>query len=297
MRTPRHLLLAAFAILAFAGCNKKLAEIDPGDLQDCRNGASAEEAQENVTIAREYALAVAQDVQLSWSPVLYCLDFMFLWAQVLGVLPSEKPVGWTFQDGAYVFGSDTAEIRLTAFRSDDPAAEPITDDILDLESYLKGAKIVVDADTGDTVITFDAAGPLVDLLGLGPAPTSPITLDAQALGDVKASLGKIAIETDYVSYGVAQSIVVDYHTVSPRSSIASIAAEGPLPVDLVAVNASRESTGQELTTSEWNVVRNGQRVEGYTTFSVSGADFPFTGKLDFADAKGLVYATLSLDCE
>lgn len=299
MSARRVLVWCGLLALLGPGC-KKIPGLDIEDFASCRDGATNAEVQENTRIANEYAGGIAADVQLSWTPVLYCLDFILLWGQTLGVIPSTKPVGWTFDAGTYTYGSDTAEIRLRPFLSEElggqPAGTPITEDILELDSYLVGATLEMDEPTDTVTLTFESPGPLVELLGLGPAPTSPLVLDAKAREQIVASLMKIAIETDYVAYGVTQSTLVDYHAVSPQRTIAAIAAEGPLPVEIVAVNASRDELGQTLTTKSWEVERRGAKVDGFTTFTVSGGHFSYVGRLDFHDASGLVIGTLDLDC-
>jgi hypothetical protein len=244
-------------ILTAAGCDMLGSDSEKQEqaaqLADCRGDATDAELQENILITEEYALGVAADLNYSWQPVLFALDFVLLWGQTLGAVPSTEPVGWTFVDGIYRYGSDTAAIEMRVFLSEalgyGPAGIQVTEDVLDLDSYLAGAVVEADTDAGTVTITFDSPGPLAELLGLGAAPTSPLTLDEIDREQAVASLSTLALETDYVAYGVTQSTQVDYHAVSPRTTIASMAQDGPFQVEIVAVNASRDLFGQVLATA------------------------------------------------
>jgi hypothetical protein len=302
--TLKTLVLGAALSLAAAGCNGLGTDAEKQDqakqLAGCRGDATDDELQENILITEEYALGVAADLTYSWQPVLFALDFMFLWAQTLGAIPSTEPVGWTFETGTYRYGSDTAAIEMCVFLSEDfeygPAGTQVMEDILSLDSYLAGAVIEADTDAGTVTITFDEPGPLAELLGLGATPTSPLTLDEIDREQALESLSTLALETDYVAYGVTQSTTVDYHAVSPQSTIASISQDGPLPVEIVEVNASRDLFDQVLSTVSWEVERKGTDVTGYTTFTVSGGYFPYGGRIDFRDVFGLVVADRELYC-
>jgi hypothetical protein len=301
-----HWVLGLAFSLAASGCGGLGSEADRQEqekqLAACRGNSSDEEVQENILITQEYALSVAADLYYSWEPVLFTLDFVLLWGQTLGAVASTQPVGWTFDAGTYRYGSDTAAIEMRVFLSQDfaygPAGTQVMENVLDLDSYLVGAVTEADADTGMVTITFDEPGPLAELLGFGATPTSPLTLDEVDREQALASLSTLAIEVDYVAYGVSpgQSTLVDYHAVSPQSTIASISQDGPLPVEIVAVNASRDLFDQVLTTESWQVERKGTDVSGYTTFKVSGGHFPYGGRIDFEDVPLTVLAERELNC-
>ncbi len=297
-------VLGAALSLAASGCNGLGSDAEKQDqaeqLAACRGNATDEELQENILITEEYALGVAADLTYSWQPVLFALDFMFLWAQTLGAVPSTEPVGWTFDEGTYRYGSDTAAIEMRVFLSEEfeygPAGTQVTENILALDSYLAGAVIEAGTDAGTVTITFDEPGPLAELLGLGATPTSPLTLNEVDREQALELLSTLALETDYVAYGVTKSTTVDYHAVSPPSTIASISQDGPLPVEIVEVNATRDLFDQVLSTVSWEVERKGADVDGYTTFTVSGGYFPYGGRIDFRDEFGLVIAERELYC-
>lgn len=275
--------------LAATGCDMLGTDSEKQEqaeqLAACRGDATDAEVQENILITEEYAGGVSADLALSWQPVLFALDFALLWAQTLGAIPSSEPVGWTYEGGTYRYGSDTAAIEMRVFLSEDleygPQGTQVLENILDVDSYLVNAAFEADTDAGTVTITFDQPGPLVELLGLGAAPTSPLTLGQLDQQHAVESLGTLALEVDYIAYGVTKSILVDYHAISPATPMATLIAEGPLPVEVVEVGAYREALDQTLTTITWDVTRQGGVITGYTTFEVSGGYFPYGGRIDF----------------
>jgi len=269
-------------------------------LDECRGDATDEEVHENIRITEEYAEGIAADIALSWRPVLFVLDFMILFGQTMGALESSQPVGWTFDSGTYRYGSDAAAIEMRIYLSEDleygPAGTRVVENILDLDSYLTGAVFEADTETDTVTITFGEPGPLVGLLGLGAAPTNPLTLHAVAREQVLETLGTLAIETEYVAYGVTQSTSVDYHAVSSRTTIASLTQDLPMEVRIVEVNASRELNDQVLTTESWDLEIQRLIATGTTTFTVSGGHFPFRGRIDFVGPPLAVFPSRELSC-
>lgn len=301
----RQALGLGLALLAAAaGCDglgsDKEKQQQAEQLAACRGDTTDAELQENILISEEYGRAMAADLYYSWHPVLFALDFTLLWAQTLGAIPSTEPVGWTFdgETGTYRYGSDTAAIEMQVFLTEEigygPAGTQVMEDILDVDSYLVNAAFELDGDA--VTVTFDEPGPLVELLGQGANPESPLVLDQAAQDAAVDQLSTLALETDYVAYGVNMSITVDYHAVSPPTTIASLVEDGPMPVDIVEANATRDLDDQRLSTVVWDVERRGTGVDGYTTFTVSGGYFPFGGRVDFYDVVGVVYAERELYC-
>lgn len=295
--------MSVLGLLLATGCLGSESErMDRAEeLAECRGGASDDEVQENILISEEYALGLAADLEHSWAPVLYALDFSFLWAQTLSGAVGEPPVGWTFADGTYHYGSNAAAIEMRASLTQDleygPAGTLVAENILVLDSYLANAVVVFDDSTNVTTIAYDQPGPLVELLGLGAAPPNPITLDEAQRASVVESLSSLALEPDFIAYGITRSTLVDYHVASPPRAISALSTGNEVfDLELVAVNASRDVLDQTLSTVEWAVVREGNKVKGYTTFSTSGGHFSFRGRVDFTDVPLTVIAERTLAC-
>jgi hypothetical protein len=286
--------------LAGPGCLGTEAERDEQArrLDRCRDGASDQQVLDNILITEEYASAVAADLAWSWMPVLFALDFMILWSQTLQGISGESPASWSHEDGTYRYGSTAAAIEMRVLHG--PDAAPVTEDILSLDSYLLGAAVEYDEESDTATITWDSPGPLVELLGYGETPQSPLVLGAAEREAVVANLATLAVEPEFIAYGVqpGSSTIVAYHVKAPAHTIAAIAAgEVTIHLELVAVNATRESLGQTLTTESWQVRRDGPHVTGYTTFTVSGGHFPYRGRIDFIDVPATVLAERTLECQ
>ena len=290
---------------AGTGCLGSEAEREEqaGELAECRGGASDEQVQDNILITEEYALGLAADLEHAWTPVLFALDFMLLWGQTIHGLAAGTPIGWSHDadTGTYRYGSNTAAIEMRVLLTDDlaygPAGTPVTEDVLSLDSFLSGAVVTADSETDTVTITYEQPGPLVALLGLGAAPGNPLVLDAEQRQAVLDRLATLALEPEFIAYGVTQSTLLDYHVIAAAQTISALAEEeAVLDLELVAVNASRQDPSQRLTTDSWQVERTAQRVSGYTTFTVAGGYFPYKGRVDFTDVPLTVLPERSLEC-
>jgi hypothetical protein len=270
-------------------------------LEECWDGASEQEVQDNILITQEYAGSLATSLQLSWLPTLFAIDFLLLCGETLAGGVSGSPPDWSFDAGVYRYGGQAAAVELQVLLGEDspvgPPGTPVAENIFLLDSYLEGATVVPNQD-GSVTIDFMQPGPLVELLGLGVDPPNPLTLTTAEREIIVENLSTLAIEPDYVSYGVTPLLAWDLHWVSPPETIASIAAGNfPIDIQLVEVSATRDDLGQTLTTNVWNVDQRFGDVGGYTTFTVSGGHFPYRGRIDFSSTPFiLVLAERTLDC-
>lgn len=267
--------------LAGLGCLGTEAEVrDQVDrLADCRGSATDAEVSEAILITEEYALGLAADLEISWFVVIFTVDFTVLWAQTLVGAPLGAPPDWSYADGVYHYGGPTAAIELRLY---DPDGAQVIENVFDLDSYLVNAQITHDDQADTTTIGFDAPGPLVERLGLGPTPANPLVLDAAGREQLLDALGAMSVEPDYIAFAITRSTTLDYHARGERQTIAALASEGvDLRLELVAINASREATGQTLTTDELVITSRVEGSRGHTTFEVTGGLFDYVGRVDF----------------
>ena len=304
LRTAAGVLGFLSLSIAAPGCLGTEAEREEqgGRLQDCWDGATQQEVDENIFITEQYAGSLATSLEITWLPTLFAIDFLLLYAETVAGAVGGMPPDWTFDQGVYRYEKTAAAIAMRVLLTEEsgygPAGTVVTENIFALESYLVGATVVPSQTDDSVTITYSEPGPLVELLGLGPTPPNPLTLTAAERDTIVASLGKLAIEPDYISYGVTGPVTVDLHWVSPPETIASI-AQGDLPIDiqLVKVDAHREDLNQDLSTEIWDVDQTGGDVGGYTTFTVSGGKFPYRGRIDFTSTPfTIVLAERKLDC-
>lgn len=271
-------------------------------LAECSGDSTDAEVQDNILITEEFAGSLATSMQLAWLPVLFTVDFAVLLGQTIGGLVGGTPVGWVFDNGTYTLDKDTGTIVLTVSTTVDsgygPSGTVVSEDVFALSSYFVGAAIETDSETNAVTITYESPGPLIELLGLGPAPASPLTLSEAEQQTVVDSLSTLAIEPVYVSKGVTPHLTWELEWTSPKATVAEIAAgEIPIDLELVGVQAAREDLEQTLDTEEWQIQQRNGDVDGYTTFTVKGGYFDYRGRVDLSsEAFTLVIADRELDC-
>ncbi len=153
-----------------------------GDLAAC-----AEALPQATIVASTFLLSVVDDDMAAISSAGLLVQFLLdaLIAQSVATLTDEaadgpSDVSW---DGAGTYtaiGDDgttvVASFQWGAGFETAPSGTPILEDLFAPGSYLANATVDVDPSTLDLLISFDETGPLVELLGYGPAPTSPVRL-------------------------------------------------------------------------------------------------------------------------
>lgn len=297
-------VLGVVLCTAASGCVGTEAEREEqGErLQDCWDGASEQDVQDNILITEEYARSLESSLTIAWLPTLFAVDFLLLYAETIIGVVTGHPEGWTFEEGVYRHAGTSAAIELRVSTTQEsgfgPAGTPVTDDIFLLESYLVGATVTPNQSDGSVSISYDQPGPLIELWGLGPMPPNPLTLTAAERDTILDNMSTLAITPDYIAYGVTTHLVWDFHWVSPPETLGAI-ANGDLPIDieLVAVNAAREDLGQTLATDVWAVSQQNGDVGGHTTFHVTGGHFGYQGRIDFTSTPfAVVLAKRDLDC-
>ncbi|KYF54947.1 hypothetical protein BE08_15530 [Sorangium cellulosum] len=269
-------------------------------LEDCWDGVSEEDIQDNILITEEYARALEASLTISWLPVLFAIDFSFAVMESFSNAPGTT--SWTFDAGVYrheattdagVYRHEatTAAVELRAFA---PSGEPLTHNIFELESYLVGATVTRE---GDVVsIAYDEPGPLVEHLGFGPTPDNPLVIGSGEVDSMQASLGRIEVEPTAVAFAVTPELDWDFRMRSGRTSLASLQLGELLTWEIIEVNARREALDQTLTTEAWEVHSSATKVGGYTTFTVTGGLFPYRGRIDFIEVPFVVRAERELEC-
>lgn len=100
----------------------------------------------------------------------------------------------------------------------------VKDDLADLESYLRNARFTASGQKAR--IEFDGPGPLVELLGLGPTPTSPLVVTEALATQLKERLGALEAEgTTHVGlFDCDVRSTID--TLLPRTTLNDLSARG-----------------------------------------------------------------------
>lgn len=221
---------AAYAVLCSTGC--LFASGDTYDAIDA-DGPVARglrcDGELSVEVEAEATL-LSQDFEDSLTEILVCGQLSVelvdgvqngVGDAILNNKADATPAGWQHRDdGMYTTGSATTEMVSGFYLSTDTSfgakGDLVTDNVFRVDSYLVNPRIVVTADalrTGKGELRFDATGPLVELLGFGEAPESPIAIDPTDALNLATGLESLEFRSDirYVDAGET-TVIYDVHT-------------------------------------------------------------------------------------
>jgi len=187
--------------------------------------------------------------------------------------PDATPRGWTYEgDGLFTTSGGQASMQTRFFVGADfefaAEGDPVVHNVFRVDSYLEGARVrVPDPLSFQAELHFDAPGPLVELLGFGAQPQSPIRVGLQTLTSIGDRVAALHFESDIQveEAGGDETIRYDLHTRRMRAN--ALLLGSPLRYELGALVARTESTDIEITDWSAEFFTSGQ-VEGSTTFDV-----------------------------
>jgi hypothetical protein len=188
-------------------------------------------------------------------------------------------------------------VRLGKDYSFGKKGDPVTENLFVLESYLVGATSEIDIASQSVQISFDAPGPLVELLGFGPDPASPISVSLGDLSTLNEQLETLEVEAGVELTGEEGASTVTYHVDYPPEVALELIAGGGVDISLVDASAVREDRNQSLSIDTWQVVYVDGEVgalDGTIEFGVDGEAFPFVGRFDYPKASEPV---VSIRCD
>lgn len=270
---------------------------DPTQLEGCAPAGADIDAHVQISLDFQQSMhelvvcgGLTIKVSVAASEALYQLIF----ASAVNALPPE----FSYQgDGLYRTGDASTDMGLGfVFGADYEVGgrgELITENLFVLDSYLVNAQATADA-TGVT-ITYDAPGPLVELLGLGASPQNPLVLTSADALTISTELNKIkvrgTVRVDDDREGTDVAYDVD---LSPSPIVNLLLPFGQLDFDVVDASASRGALSQQLDVSSWGVhYTDGLGLEGTVAFAVGGGEFDYVGALEYTSGG---YGDLRLEC-
>ena len=249
------------------------------NLADCSGDADNEQVLDTILISEEYGDSLHE--------MIACGNLTLLLAGriIAGVIEAIQagsqgatPDGWSFDGGVYTTEATGVVMTLELFRD----GQRLEQNVFLVESFLVGASASLQGD-GSVEIEFESTGPLVELLGFGDAPESPLTVSLNDLNGVGVELGKLELATKIVVDDTqGETSVVHYELDSERQTISDILESGGIVYSLVEADATREDLEQDLTVREWEIdfVDHGV-LDGYSLFDVTGDHFTYTGRISF----------------
>lgn len=273
------------------------------ELRACWNGATEEEAVDNVQVSLDYARSLHEMVACGGLAVDVCI------ALTSGVVEaiqegadSAMPGGWTFDNGVYrtesLDGGQATRMAIQFFASKDyafaEAGEPIAEDVFLIDNYLVGAVVSIDFTSGAAELSYDSVGPLVELLGYGLLPDNPIRLSLNDSVTIGNSIGQLEFTTEVVVSDMQNNSAIDYTTQTRRLSANDLIGGTPLVFDVVLAEGSRADLEQELSVESWTIDYKsdggllglgGGTLDGSSEYRVTGGHFDYSGIVRFPDSK------------
>lgn len=273
------IVLAPLAIAGASGCTVEGMDLDEDPVQE---GLSLS-CDASVDVDVEAGATILVDAfRVSLSEMIACGR---LTADLAGGVQSgiasailenrsdATPDGWTYEgEGLYTTAGGQASMETRFFFGADFEAgatgDPVEHNVFLVDSYLAGARVSVpDPLSFQAELRFESPGPLVELLGYGPSPASPIVVDLQALGSIGDRIAGLAFESDISveEAGGSETIRYDLHTDRMRAN--ALLLGSPLRYELGGLVARAGDAEVEITDWSAEFFTSGQ-VEGSTTFDV-----------------------------
>jgi|GEM_PF-1450884 len=270
-------------------------------LRACRGDLTDAEVADNIRITDEYAQSLHEMVACGGLNVALCLGVTSgIVNAIWNGSNDATPDGWRFQgEGVYITDNMGVEMTTQFYLAEDfetlgKAGDPVQDNLFLVDSYLVDPVVAIDFSTGATELRFDAAGPLVELLGFGPDPQSPIPLSVNDLDTLDDKLEDLVFDSIVVVDDYRTASTIQYHTVTERMPARALLGGTSLEFELVEASGLREDLDQDLLVDEWTIqFAEGRNLNGKSVYRVLGGLFDFQGVAQFNDSS---YAETTLDC-
>jgi len=298
--TSKIATLATLATLAFAapGCiftSGSGSDSEAGDdaadaLRECGDDS---DIAEEVRITEEYGQSLHEMVACGGLAVALCNGVV---SGIINAIIEQSndatPDAWSYESGGTYRTSGEGVVMTTQFFaaadfSFAASGELITENVFLTENYLVGATVNVDLSTGATTLSFSGTGPLVELLGYGAEPESPISLSFSDIGEIEGRLGTLEFEADVLVDDVREAGTITYHTTTPRLPVQALLTGAGMRYDLIEADGAREELGQSLVVDEWSIEfvdEGGGALNGSSEFRVVGGAFDYAGVTAFENS-------------
>ena len=270
-------------------------------LRECSGELSSAEVADNIRITDEYAQSLHEMVACGGLNVALCLGVTSGIVNAIWTGSNDAtPNGWQFQgEGVYITENMGVEMTTQFYLAEDfeslgKAGDPVEHNLFLVDSYLVDPVVAIDFSTGATELRFDAAGPLVELLGFGPEPDSPIPLSVDDLESLDDKLENLVFDSIVVVDDYRTASTIQYHTITDRMPAKALLGGTSMAFELVEASGMREDLDQDLVVDEWTIeFAEGRNLNGKSVYRVLGGLFDFQGVAQFNDSS---YAETTLEC-
>jgi hypothetical protein len=271
-------------------------------LEGCADGLSKEVVDDT--------LQITYDFNDSAHEMIVCggLVFAIVGALIEGIVDlAQDPDRSTLPEQYMYDGEGTYSVMVDGFNDLDmdvrfyltkdyafgAAGDLVKENLFDMNNYLLNAKTTVETEvtTSGIILTItvehDGPGPLVELLGMGENPPSPIQVSQSDLENAASELGQLEVEANIALTDHPSVASITYVTDSPRMLANSIFNGAPMQLDMIESSGVREDLHQTLTIDTWTVDYVDGAVgalDGEIAFRVQGDNFDFDASLVYPES-------------
>ncbi|MCX4245261.1 hypothetical protein [Paraliomyxa miuraensis] len=255
----------------------------------------------------EDAVSITFDFEQSAHEMVACggLVFGIVSALVEGIIElaedpsaSTLPEGYTYDgEGTYyvdpaTFNDLRMEVRFYLDRdySFGSRGELVPGNLFLMSSFLQDAQTTIEIDDSglfpviDMRIHHEGPGPMVELLGLGPNPPSPIVVTDDVWTAAYETLGALEVEAVIFFRDHPGVSTIEYDVDSPRMLARSFLEGSAMSLNMVGADGWRADLGQDLDVDVWTVEYADGSVgalDGDIDFTVRGGPFDYVSKLRY----------------
>lgn len=277
------------------------------DLQQCASGLTDAEILDHIRIVDDYNRSLHELVACGSMTWKLFEAFQAVVAGLITGTPAEIPSGITYDPATSMYlvqpdGYSTPIMKIGFYAKVDSSLgatdELIEHDFFQTDNYLTDVKSPLEGISNPLEVTsanleFGAAGPLVELLGFGAAPASPIELDSSVIFAPKKLAAKFS---DLVAAKLlvdikdtqSQTTKIDYQVESPPEAMLALFNSKNMSYEVKGVSGSRSELSQALANTKWTLeFVNGSpgALVGTVEFTVSGGKLPFSGYLTYQNTQ------------
>jgi hypothetical protein len=269
LELTRSLLLVAVTVGSAPGCiffdgggsAGSGADDDDWDAEAPSAGFLRCEADVSVSFEAEAELLV-EDLRVSLSEMIGCgrLTVDLAGAVRSGIVdaildnrPDATPAGWRYEgNGLFTTSAARADMQTRFFLAGDfsfgSRGDVVEHNVFRVDSYLVGARLrIPDPLSFRAELHYDAAGPLVELLGYGTEPPNPILVDLDTLTGLGDEIAALQFESDVSVEDVDGDSTILYRLGTDRMPANALLTGAGLRYRLESLVARRDGMDTEVT--------------------------------------------------
>jgi hypothetical protein len=289
MRRPIALLLV-LAACAFGCDTRQTVEVRASCLDSCRGTLSDADVEAHVAISGELQAAISALLAGS-SAYGAATSSLTGFVQSVAEGHAGLPSGFSYAGNGVLVATPSADVRvevrfyLAAGTSFGKAGDAISFNVLDPASYFEGIKITATGSIGPSgvsaglALAFDKAGPGTELLGLGAAPKSPVSIDVSGW---QSKLSAIVVGAIITVDRYDGPTTIHFQATPPKTPAQALGSAS-YPVTFDGFVGTRSDLSQSLSIDSVALSSSGGLLDG--TFLVRSASAKFSFQMLFSYPK------------